>query len=203
VSPVTRPTRGQVRVFRSSDEFRAWLEENHDTAGELWVGYWKKGVHKASMTYGEAVDEALCYGWIDGIAYGIDDEVRTNRFTPRRRTSNWSAINIAKVAALRAAGRMQPAGIRAFEARDRRRDGTYSYERPPQGLSPEWLARLEADPAAWAYWSSQPPSYRRTVIDWIVSAKRPETRERRFDTLLTASAAGTRPRPFIVGRADR
>jgi uncharacterized protein YdeI (YjbR/CyaY-like superfamily) len=203
VSPVQRPSREQVRVFRSAAEFRAWLEENHDHATELWVGYWRKGVAKTSVTYAEAVAEALCFGWIDGVAYRIDDELGTNRFTPRRRNSNWSAINIAKIAELREAGRMHPAGLRAFEERDRRRDGIYSYERPPQELPPEWLARLQADTAAWAHWSSERPAYRRTAIDWVVSAKRPETRKRRFETLLAASASGTRPRPFVVERRDR
>jgi uncharacterized protein YdeI (YjbR/CyaY-like superfamily) len=203
VSPVSRPAREQVRVFRSSDEFRAWLEENHDGATELWVGYWRKGVAKTAMTYPEAVAEALCFGWIDGIAYRIDDELRTNRFTPRRRTSSWSAINIAKVAQLRAAGLMHPAGIRAFEERDRRKDAISSFERAAQQLPPAWLARLEANPAAWSHWSAERPSYRRTAIDWVVSAKRPETRERRFEALLAASAAGTRPRPFIVEHLDR
>jgi uncharacterized protein YdeI (YjbR/CyaY-like superfamily) len=203
VSPVSRPAREQVRIFRSSDEFRAWLEEHHDTATELWVGYWRKGVAKTSMTYPEAVVEALCFGWIDGIGYRIDDELRTNRFTPRRRTSSWSAINIARVAELRAAGRMHHSGIRAFEERDRRKDAIYSYERAAQELPPEWLARLRANPAAWSHWSAERPSYRRTAIDWVASAKRLETRERRFETLLAASAAGIRPRPFVVERADR
>lgn len=109
-----------VRIFESAVDFRAWLEEHHDTAGELWVGYYKKGVPKTSITYPEAVEEALCFGWIDGQARRIDDEVSSIRFTPRRRMSNWSATNIAKVAELTAAGRMHPAGLRAFEERVRR-----------------------------------------------------------------------------------
>jgi len=188
-----------VRIFSSPAEFRSWLEANHDSATELWVGYYRKGVPKTSMTYVEAVDEALCFGWIDGQTKRLDNEVTAQRFTPRRRTSNWSAINIGKVARLAAAGRMHPAGTRAFEERDRRRDATYSYERPPQELPPEWQARLEADAAAWTYWQAETPSYRRTAVYWVVSAKRPETRERRFAALVADSAAGRRVKPFLAG----
>jgi uncharacterized protein YdeI (YjbR/CyaY-like superfamily) len=188
-----------VRVFETAAEFRAWLEANHDTASELWVGYYRKGVPKTSMTYPEAVDEALCFGWIDGQTKRIDDEVTAQRFTPRRKASNWSAINIGKVARLTAEGRMHPAGTRSFEGRDRRRDATYSYERPAQELPPQWLARFEADAAAWAYWQAETPSYRRTAVYWVVSAKRPETRERRFTALVADSAAGRRVKPFLVG----
>lgn len=122
MSPVQRPTRQQVAVFATAADFRRWLDANHETASELFVGFYRKGSDKTAMTYPESVDEALCYGWIDGITFKIDEELRTTRFTPRRRTSNWSAVNIAKIAALTKAGRMQPAGTRAFEERDRRKD---------------------------------------------------------------------------------
>ena len=115
-------TAPDVRIFPAAADFRSWLESNHDVAPELWVGYYKKGVPKTSMTYAESVDEALCFGWIDGLTRRIDDEVYTTRFTPRRKASNWSAINIAKIAKLTAAGRMHAAGLRAFEGRDRRKD---------------------------------------------------------------------------------
>ena len=121
MSPVQRPTRSHVAIFVTAADFRDWLDANHDTASELFVGYYRKGAGKTAMTYPEAVDEALCYGWIDGITFRIDDEVTATRFTPRRRTSNWSAPNVAKVAALAKAGRMHPAGTRAFEERDRRK----------------------------------------------------------------------------------
>jgi len=181
-----------VRIFQAAADFRAWLDEHHDTATELWVGYYKKGVPRTSMSYREAVEEALCYGWIDGIGKRIDDEVHTNRFTPRRRTSIWSAVNIAKVAQLRADGRMHPAGIRAFEGRDRRKDAIYAYENAPQEFPPDWQAHFEADATAWAYWQSRTPSYRRTVTYWVMSAKQEATRERRFETLL-ADCAASRP----------
>ena len=121
MSPVQRPTRDQVSIFPTAADFRAWLDANHDTASELFVGYYRAGSGKTAMTYPESVEEALCYGWIDGITYKIDDEVRATRFTPRRKGSNWSAPNIARIAALTAAGRMHPAGIRAYGGRDEKR----------------------------------------------------------------------------------
>ena len=191
-----------VRIFAKAAHFRRWLEQHHDTARELWIGLYKKGANKTAMTYMEAVDEALCFGWIDGQVRRVDDEVLAQRFSPRRPTSNWSAINIGKVARLTAEGRMHPAGLRAFEERDRRKDATYSYERELE-LDPDRSRRLEADAAAWAYWSAQAPGFRRGAVNWVMSAKREETRERRFSELLETAAAGTRPRPFLVTREER
>jgi uncharacterized protein YdeI (YjbR/CyaY-like superfamily) len=191
-----------VRIFRTAAEFRAWLEKHHDTATELWVGRYKKGVPKTSMGYPESVEEALCFGWIDGVARRIDDEVHAIRFTPRRRTSNWSVTNIARVAELTAAGRMHPAGVRAFEERDRRKDG-YGLDRLPEELPRQMLERFEADAAAWAHWQSRPPSFRRQATSWIVSAKRPETQERRFASLVTELRDGRVPAPFLVTRDQR
>jgi uncharacterized protein YdeI (YjbR/CyaY-like superfamily) len=185
-----------VVIFADAGAFRAWLTDNHDSVSELWVGYYKKGVPKNSITYPEAVEEALCFGWIDGLGRRIDDEVHANRYTPRRSTSSWSAINIAKVAELKAAGRMHPAGLRAFEERDRRKDGSYSYERATQELPPEAEARLRAAPGAWEYWRSRTPSYRRTATHWVLSAKREETRERRLATLVEDCAAGRPIKPL-------
>ena len=199
MSPIARPKRDQVLVFGDRAQLRAWFEANHDTATEAFIGYYRKGTGKVSTGWVDAVEEALCFGWIDGITFRVDDEVTANRFTPRRRTSNWSAANIAKVAELRAAGRMHPAGLRAFETRDRSKDASYSYERPEMALPDDWLARLKADAAAWAAWRAESPSYRRTATHWVMSAKRPETRERRFAILLAESRAGQRPRPFRVG----
>ena len=147
----------EVRIFATAADFRAWLEENHATASELWIGYYKKGVPKTSMTYAEAVDEALCFGWIDDQARRISDEVAGQRFSPRRSTSSWSAINIAKMAELEASGRLHPAGRRAFEERDRRKDASYSYESPPRELPPDWLARLQADADAWTFGTERHP----------------------------------------------
>jgi uncharacterized protein YdeI (YjbR/CyaY-like superfamily) len=201
--PVSRPDRQQVEVFGTAADFRVWLDRNHATTGELFIGFYKKGVPKAAMTYAQAVDEALCYGWIDGITYRIDDEVTATRFTPRRRTSSWSAINIAKIGELTAAGRMHAAGLRAFEERDRRKDASYSYERPLLELAPAMLGRFRADERAWGHWQAESPSYRRTAAYWVASAKKPETRERRFAELLEVSRAGRRPRAFEVQRSNR
>jgi uncharacterized protein YdeI (YjbR/CyaY-like superfamily) len=184
--------------FGSPEEFRAWLEEHHETAKEVWVGYWKKATGKPSMTWSLAVDEALCFGWIDGVLRGIDDQRHIQRFTPRKPVSNWSAINIAKVERLRAEGRMRPAGEAAFARRRDDRSAVYSYEqyRNPE-LEPDQEARLKANAAAWEYFMAQPPSYRRPATWWVVSAKKPETRERRLATLIEDSAAGRRIKQLV------
>ncbi len=178
----------QARVFASASEFRAWLEENHDKAAELWVGYYKKGVPKTAMTYPESVDEALCFGWIDGLARRIDDEVTALRFTPRRRGSNWSAVNLERFERLDRQGRVQPAGRRAFEDR-RQDDSPYSYENAPRQLSPDYEAQLRANADAWRHWQSRPPGYRRQASFWVMSARREETRLRRLAALIADSAA--------------
>jgi len=201
--PVTRPARDEVRVFATRDDFRRWLEEQHQTAQATFVGYYKKGVARKAMTYVEAVEEALCFGWIDGITYRIDDELTATRFTPRRPGRGWSASNLERMARLVAAGRVREAGIRAFEARDRSRDGVTLAQLGAGGLPEEMLGRLRADAAAWASWQAEPASYRTQVAAWIAEAKRPETRERRFAALVEASRAGTRPRPFLVSRSER
>jgi uncharacterized protein YdeI (YjbR/CyaY-like superfamily) len=181
-------------IFASAAEFRAWLEENHATERELWVGYYKKGVAKTSMSYAEAVEEALCFGWIDGITRSFGDYY-ANRFTPRRKGSRWSAANIARVAELRRQGRMRPAGLRAFAQRDPAKDIPSAAQRPA-GLPPEMEQRLRRDARAWAYWQAEIPSYRRACVDWILDAKREETRERRLADLIADSAADRRVKPF-------
>jgi uncharacterized protein YdeI (YjbR/CyaY-like superfamily) len=201
--PIARPTRDQVRIFATSGDFRRWLEREHDSAQHLFIGYYRKGVAKKAMTYVEAVEEALCFGWIDGITFRIDDELTATRFTPRRPTSSWSAVNIARIADLTARGRMHAAGIRAFETRDRRKDASYSYERPALELGPDMLTRFRADAPAWKHWQAEPASYRRAAGYWVMSAKRQETRDRRFAELLRVSHAGERPRAFVVERARR
>jgi uncharacterized protein YdeI (YjbR/CyaY-like superfamily) len=179
--------------FSSPSEFRAWLEDHHETASELWVGYYKKATGKPTMTWSEAVDEALCFGWIDGKLQRIDEERHRQRFTPRRPNSNWSAINIAKVAELRKQGRMAPAGEAAFAARREDRSAVYSYERRHEAaFDAEQEAEFRANETAWAWFSDQSPSYRHLATFWVVSAKRPETRARRLATLLECSAEGRR-----------
>ena len=177
--------------FATPAELRAWFEANHETAAELWVGFHRKASGAPSLTWPEAVDEALCVGWIDGIRKRLDDTRYTNRFTPRKPRGNWSAVNIARVAALTREGRMRPAGVRAFERRVEARSGVYAYEnRHLAELDPEMEARFRADAAAWEYFQARPAGYRKTAVWWVVSAKREETRRKRLDTLIEDSRAG-------------
>ena len=178
--------------FAKPEEFRRWLKRNHETADELLVGYWKKGSGKPSMTWPQSVDEALSFGWIDGVRRRIDDESYSIRFTPRRRGSIWSAVNIKRVAELKKLGRMSPAGLRAFEARDEKKSAIYSYENRPRELAPEYETRFRANKKAWQYWSTQPPGYRRQLTYWVMEAKKEETRERRLAQLIDDSAHGRR-----------
>jgi uncharacterized protein YdeI (YjbR/CyaY-like superfamily) len=177
--------------FESPAELRDWFDANHETAAELWVGYWKKATGRPTVTWAEAVVEALCVGWIDGVRYSVDEGRSRQRFTPRRKGSNWSSINIASAERLIREGRMRPAGLTAFEARSPERSAVYSYERRHEArLSEEDEARFRADPAAWTWFEAQPPSYRTWAAWWVVSARRPETRERRLASLIEESAAG-------------
>jgi uncharacterized protein YdeI (YjbR/CyaY-like superfamily) len=177
--------------FKSAREFYDWLEEHHETEAEVYVGYWKKHTGKPSLTWSEAVDQALCFGWIDGRLNRIDDERHMQRFTPRRPNSNWSNVNIDKVAKLTEAGLMRPAGQRAFEARSEARSGVYSFEQRDQAkLTPEFERRLRADAAAWKDWQARPPGYKKTATWWVMSAKREETRARRLEQLIQSSAEG-------------
>jgi len=179
-----------ARVFATPAEFRSWLEANHDSTTELWIGYYRKSVPKTSMTYKEAVDEALCFGWIDGVGRRIDDEVHANRFSPRTKRSSWSVVNVARMGELTAAGRVHPAGMRAFEARTTDNTGIYSYENRPADLPDAYLAQLKANEAAWTWWQAQTPGYRRAATWWVVSAKQETTRDRRLATLIEDCAAG-------------
>jgi len=174
--------------FRDAAEFRAWLEEHHETATELWMGLRKKHVEDRGLTWEEAVPEALCFGWIDSVSQGIDEDSRRQRWTPRKTSSVWSAVNIAHVERLTAAGLMRPAGLAAFERR-RPEDSGYSYETRRE-LGEEQRARLLADPAAAAFWEVATPSYRRIAENWVVTAKREETRESRLAQLIDDSAHG-------------
>jgi uncharacterized protein YdeI (YjbR/CyaY-like superfamily) len=175
--------------FSSPQEFYDWLEENHETADEVYVGYFKKATNRPSLTWSQAVDQALCFGWIDGRVNRIDDERHMQRFTPRRPGSNWSKINVEKVAKLSEAGLMRPAGLAAFERRSDGKTGVYSFENQAE-LAPEYEARLRENRAAADYFDSRPPWYRRTAIHLVMSAKREETRERRLEQLIEDSAAG-------------
>jgi uncharacterized protein YdeI (YjbR/CyaY-like superfamily) len=183
--------------FRSPQEFYDWLDEHHESESEVYVGMYKKHTGKRAMSWSEAVDQALCFGWIDGRANAIDDDSYMQRFTPRRPGSNWSKINIAKVTKLTEEGRMRPAGLRAFEARTDASPGQYSYEERDQArLTEEHERRLRADAAAWEYWQARPPGYRKEATFWVMSAKREETRERRLNQLIEDCASGQHIKPL-------
>ena len=182
----------QPIFFATPAEWRAWLEENHANKSEVLVGLYKKASGRPTMTWSEAVDQALCFGWIDGVRRGIDEESYYNRFTPRRPNSNWSAVNINKVEQLTKQGLMHPAGLAAFERRSDKRSEAYSYERANAKLDEAYEKRFRAHRRAWAFWESQPPGYRRVATWWVISAKREETRQRRLATLIEDSANGRR-----------
>ena len=183
--------------FTSPEEFYAWLDEHHEAETEVWVGYWKRHTGRPSLTWSQAVDQALCFGWIDGKLNRIDGERHMQRFTPRRPKSNWSKINVEKVERLKRDGLMRPTGLKAYEARTDDRTGVYSFEREQAAELP----RERFSDEAWEYFQSQPPWYRRAAAHWVTSAKREETRGRRLATLIEDSAAGrtikplTRPTP--------
>jgi uncharacterized protein YdeI (YjbR/CyaY-like superfamily) len=184
-------------TFEGPERFRAWLEQYHDSERELWVGYHKKGSGRASMTWPESVDEALCFGWIDGVRKSIDAERYMIRFSPRRARSVWSAVNIARVKELTEQGRMRPAGLAAFEARREDRSGIYSYEqRDLARFDRTFEERFRAEKEAWADFSARPRWYRQAAIRWVMTAKREGTRERRLATLIEDSAAGRTIRPL-------
>jgi uncharacterized protein YdeI (YjbR/CyaY-like superfamily) len=179
--------------FKTPAELRAWLEKHHATASELWVGFYKKASGRRSLTWSQVVDEALCFGWIDGKAQRIDEHRYRQRLSPRRRNSNWSALNIAKVAELRGQGRMTPAGEAAFAARRQDRSAGYSYERRHEAtFDADQEAAFRGNAAAWAWFAAQSPSYRAMATFWVVSAKRPETRARRLAVLIECSSEGRR-----------
>ena len=178
--------------FKNPAEFREWLGKNHLSATEVWVGYYKKETGKQSMIWPESVDQALCFGWIDGIRKKVDDESYCNRFTPRKKTSNWSNINIAKVEALIRQGMMMPAGLEAYNNRKENRTGIYSFENETRDLPEEYATIFRKNKSAWEYYSAQPPSYRRTVTHWVLSAKREATRISRLEKLIAGSGEGIR-----------
>ncbi len=188
--------------FETPAALRDWFDANHETASELWIGQYRKAAGHPTVTWSEVVDEALCVGWIDGVRYSVDAERFTQRLTPRRKGSNWSAINIAKVKELTAQGRMRPAGLAAFEARSEERSAVYSYEqRYAAALEAAEDAQFRANEAAWNWFESRGASYRQGAIYWVVSAKKPETRARRLAALIEDSAAGRTVGPLTPRKA--
>ena len=182
----------EATFFPTPEDFRRWLARHHESENELWVGFYKKATGRPSITWPQSVDEALCYGWIDGLRRSIDEEAYRIRFTPRRPGSRWSPVNLDRVASLMAEGRMAPAGVAAYEARDPRKDAEASLDRQRTRLSAEHEEEFRKHPDAWAFWRAQPAGYRRLAAAWVVSAKREETRARRLATLISDSENGLR-----------
>lgn len=175
--------------FAAPSDFRRWLEEHHATAKELSVGFYKRDSGIPSLTWPQSVDEALCFGWIDGVRHSIDGQRYRIRFTPRKRTSIWSVINIGRVKALTKAGLMTPAGLKAFAARTAKKSGVYAFEQgKAQQLPAAFAKQLQGNAKAWKYFSAQAPWYQRTAIHWVISAKKEETRTKRLASLIACSA---------------
>lgn len=182
------------RFFKTPSAFRKWLVANHDKAEELWVGFYKKDSGKPSITWPESVDEALCFGWIDGLRKTIDDKSYMIRFSPRKPESIWSAVNIRNVERLIEEKKMQPAGLKAFAARKEYRSGIYSYEQRPAELVEPYASQFRRNKAAWKFFQAQPPYYRKTLTWYILSAQQEETRLKRLAVLIEASEKGRRLR---------
>ena len=182
----------QPKFFSSPVQFRQWLERNHDRTTELLVGFHKKSAGKKSITYAEALDEALCFGWIDGVRKSFNETSYTIRFTPRKPRSIWSNVNVKHVERLKKEGRMQPPGLAAYAQRDPERTGIYSFENRPRELSPEYEKIFRQNKAAWKFFQEQPPGYKRLLIFRTMSAKKEETRLRRLQQLIESSEKGKR-----------
>jgi uncharacterized protein YdeI (YjbR/CyaY-like superfamily) len=176
-----------VKFFKKPADFRKWLETHHDSATEQWVGFYKQGSGKASITWPQSVDEALCFGWIDGLRKGIDEVSYKIRFTPRKSSSTWSSVNIKRVGELTEQGLMQPAGLKAFAARRENKSGIYSYEQRSPELPAAYAKLLKKNPTAWKFFAAQPASYKKAANWWVVSAKQEETRLKRLAKLIEHS----------------
>jgi uncharacterized protein YdeI (YjbR/CyaY-like superfamily) len=181
----------QIKIFDSTAELREWLEKNHDRVAELWLGFYNKRTHKKSITYREALDEALCFGWIDGVRKSINQTTYKQRFTPRKPKSYWSAVNIRRAGELTKLGRMAPSGVKTFEQRATD-SGKYSFESRPKKLPSAYERQFRASTGAWEFFRTQAPWYQRTSSFWVVSAKQEETRQRRLATLVSDSEKGRR-----------
>ena len=183
-----------VAFFSTPVEFRKWLRRHHKTEQQLWVGFHKKHTCRPSISWPESVDEALCFGWIDGIRKSVDEGSYKIRFTPRRSGSIWSAVNIGRAGYLIRKNRMQPAGMAAFKARIENKSGIYSYEQRSEQLPEPYAGKLRKNARAWRFFRAQPPSHRKALIWWIVSAKKEETRRNRLAKLIAESEQGRRLR---------
>jgi uncharacterized protein YdeI (YjbR/CyaY-like superfamily) len=196
---IVRAMAAAPTYFETEADFRRWLEKHHGKADELLVGFHKKGSGLRSIDWPQARDQALCFGWIDGVRKSLGESDYTIRFTPRRKGSIWSRVNVARVEALRADGRMTKAGELAFAAGKERTDH-YSYENEERSLSPDEEKIFRANEAAWRDFEGRPPSYRKMILFWVTSAKKPETRARRLAILIADSAAGRKVAGADIGR---
>jgi uncharacterized protein YdeI (YjbR/CyaY-like superfamily) len=181
-----------IKFVESQADLHKWLEENHDKAGELWIGFYKKGSGKEGITYSEALDEALAFGWIDGIRKSVDADSYTIRFTPRKKGSIWSAVNIKRAGELSQLGLMQPSGLKAFTQRDEKKSKLYSYEERERKLDAAYEHEFKTNAKAWAFFEAQPPGYRKVASWWVMSAKQDEIRQRRLAALIKGSEEGER-----------
>lgn len=182
----------QPKFFKTPEEFRKWLLKNHDKHDELIIGFHRKASGKKSITYPEALDEALCFGWIDGVRRRLDETSYIQRWTPRRAKSIWSLVNIRHVERLKKEGRMHSAGLTAFEKRDPKRSGVYSFENTPRELSPAYIKLFKANKKAWEFWQKQPQFFTKTASFWVMNAKKEETQLSRLNRLIEGAAKGER-----------
>jgi uncharacterized protein YdeI (YjbR/CyaY-like superfamily) len=203
MSIVKTRLKSAANFFRSSTEFRRWLDDNHDSATEIWVGLYKKNSAEKGITYSETLDQALCYGWIDGALKSVDENVWMKRFTPRKPGSIWSLVNIKRVEELKKRSLMMPAGLRAFDARVKEKSGIYSYEQKEKDLAEDYKKKLTANRKAWKFFQSQAPSYRRTATHWVMRAKQEETRQKRLNELIEESGKGLRLKQFAYSSWKR
>jgi uncharacterized protein YdeI (YjbR/CyaY-like superfamily) len=181
--------------FATPSEFRAWLERHHETESELLVGFYRTKTGRPGIRWAQSVDEALCFGWIDGVRRGYDTDSYTIRFTPRTATSTWSTVNVRRIGELTEQGLVAPAGLAAFARRTDTRTSVYAHEQGPAELDSAEEAEFRANAPAWEFFAAQAPSYRKVALHWVVRAKRPETRRRRLDALIAGSAIGERTGP--------
>lgn len=192
----------QPKFFKSQQDFRLWLSKHSADRSELLLGFYKKSARKTGISYSEALDEALCYGWIDGVRKSLNGESYTIRFTPRKPRSIWSLVNVGHVERLKKSGQMREPGLKAFASRQQSRTGIYSFENKPKEFSEEFLNQFKRNKKAWEFFGTQAPSYKRTAIFWVMSARKAETQLRRMQQLIKSSAEGTRNR-VIAGDSNK
>lgn len=192
----------QPKFFKSQQDFRLWLSKHYADRSELLLGFYKKSARKTGISYSEALDEALCYGWIDGVRKSLNGESYTIRFTPRKPRSIWSIVNVRHVERLKKSGQMREPGLKAFASRQQSRTGIYSFENKPKEFSEEFLNQFKRNKKAWEFFGTQAPSYKRTAIFWVMSARKAETQLRRMQQLIKSSAEGTRNR-VIAGDSNK